>query len=163
LVEQRHLQQVAADSHSAAALLASAGRHVDSARRTVDTDPEAAYALAYDAARTSATALLAHQGLRPTTSGGHIAVVDAIRAQFPGVPGLTSLDRLRRRRNQAEYPNPTSYGSPGSSRQVGMMSHWEQLSLGWMTDGCPRSSAHEAAMLHSACRSRQCLQTAQLT
>lgn len=24
-------------------------------------------------------------------------------------PGLTSLDRLRRRRNQAEYPNPTNY------------------------------------------------------
>jgi HEPN domain-containing protein len=109
LIEQRHLQQVAADSQTAAALLASAGRHVESARRTVDADPEAAYALAYDAARKSATALLAHQGLRPTTSGGHIAVVDSIRAQFPGVPGLTSLDRLRRRRNQAEYPNPTSY------------------------------------------------------
>lgn len=109
LIEQRHLQQVAADSQTAAALLASAGRHVESARRAVDADPEAAYALAYDAARKSATALLAHQGLRPTTSGGHIAVVESIRAQFPGVPGLTSLDRLRRRRNQAEYPNPTSY------------------------------------------------------
>ncbi|MGH3302222.1 MAG: hypothetical protein ACRDOK_11165 [Streptosporangiaceae bacterium] len=33
-------------------------------------------------------------------------VVDTIGAQFPGVPGLTSLDRLRRRRNQAEYPDP---------------------------------------------------------
>ena len=109
LVQQRHLQQVVADPRTAAALQASAGRHVESARRTVDADPEAAYALAYDAARKSATALLAHQGLRPTTSGGHIAVVDAIRAQFAGVPGLTSLDRLRRRRNQAEYPNPTSY------------------------------------------------------
>ena len=30
-------------------------------------------------------------------------------AQFPGVPGLTSLDRLRRRRNQTEYPEPGSY------------------------------------------------------
>jgi HEPN domain-containing protein len=109
LIEQRHLQQVAADSQTAAALLASARRHVESARRSVNADPEAAYTLAYDAARKSATALLAHQGLRPTTSGGHIAVVDAIRAQFPGVPGLASLDRLRRRRNQAEYPNPTSY------------------------------------------------------
>lgn len=46
---------------------------------------------------------------RPTTAGGHIAVVDVIRAQFPGVPGLTSLDRLRRRRNQAEYPDPKTY------------------------------------------------------
>jgi hypothetical protein len=41
LIEQRHLQQVAADSQTAAALLASAGRHVESARRTVDADPEA--------------------------------------------------------------------------------------------------------------------------
>jgi hypothetical protein len=100
LIEQRHLQQVAADSGTAAALLASAARHVESARLTADADPEAAYALAYDAARKSATALLAHQGLRPTTAGGHVAVVDAMRSQFPGVPGLTSLDRLRRRRNR---------------------------------------------------------------
>ena len=54
-------------------------------------------------------ALLAHQGLRPTTAGGHIAVVEAITAKFPGVAGLKSLDRLRRRRNQAEYPDPAGY------------------------------------------------------
>jgi hypothetical protein len=106
MIELRHLQRVAADRETATALLASADRHVESARRTVDADPEAAYALAYDAARKSATALLAYQGLRPTTAGGHIVVVDITRAQFPGVPGLTSLDRLRRRRNQAEYPDP---------------------------------------------------------
>jgi hypothetical protein len=72
-------------------------------------DPEGAFALAYDAARKSATALLAHQGLRPTSSGGHVAVVEAIEAQFPGVAGLKSIDRLRRRRNQAEYPDPRNY------------------------------------------------------
>jgi hypothetical protein len=55
--------------------------------------------------------LLTHQGLRPTTAGGHVAVVDTINAQFPGVPGLTSLDRPRRRRNQAEYPDPHGYDS----------------------------------------------------
>jgi primosomal protein N' len=60
LIEERHLQRVAADSETAAVLLVSAGPHVES-------------------------------------------------PQFPGVPGLTSLDRLRRRRNQAEYPNPASY------------------------------------------------------
>jgi HEPN domain-containing protein len=109
LIGQRHLQQVAADSDTATALLASARRHAESAELTVDNDPEAAYALAYDASRKSATALLAYQGLRPTTAGGHIAVVDVIRVQFPGVPGLTSLDRLRRRRNQAEYPDPRNY------------------------------------------------------
>lgn len=109
LIEQRHLQRVVADPEIVGALLASARRHVESARQTAGNDPEAAYSLAYDAARKSATALLAHQGLRPTTSGGHIAVVDVIRAQFPGVPGLASLDRLRRRRNQAEYPDPKGY------------------------------------------------------
>lgn len=73
--------------------------------------------MAYDAARKSATALLAHQGLRPTSAGGHIAVVEAVRAQFPGVPGLTSLDRVRRRRNQAEYPQPETY-DPISASEV---------------------------------------------
>lgn len=65
--------------------------------------------LAYDAARKSATALLAYQGLRPASDGGHIAVVETIHAQFPKVPGLASLDRLRRRRNQSEYPQPRAY------------------------------------------------------
>lgn len=109
LIESRDLQQVIADPEAVDALLASARRHIASARLTVDQDPESAYTLAYDAARKSATSLLSHQGLRPTSAGGHLAVVDAIRAQFPGVPGLTSLDRLRRRRNQAEYPDPRGY------------------------------------------------------
>ncbi len=109
LIEARHLQQVVSDPDTVHALLASARRHIGSARLTAEQDPEAAYSLAYDAARKSATALLNHQGLRPTTAGGHLAVVDTISAQFPGVPGLTSLDRLRRRRNQAEYPDPRGY------------------------------------------------------
>ena len=45
-------------------------------------------------------------------------MVDVISAQFPGVPGLTSLDRLRRRRNQAEYPDPRSY-DPITPDEVG--------------------------------------------
>jgi hypothetical protein len=109
LIEAHHLQRVTCDPDAVNGLLASAHRHIESARLTADQDPEAAYSLSYDAARKSATALLAHQGLRPTTTGGHLAVVDTISAQFPGVPGLTSLDRLRRRRNQAEYPDSRSY------------------------------------------------------
>lgn len=109
LIEARHLQRITCDPDTVRALVASARRHLDSARLTASQDPEATYTLAYDAARKSATALLSHQGLRPTTAGGHLAVVDAVSAQFPGVPGLTSLDRLRRRRNQAEYPDPRSY------------------------------------------------------
>lgn len=109
LLADRHLQQVVADGDTVAALLQAAARHVATAASAVDDDPEGAYSLAYDAARKAATALLAHQGLRPTSAGGHIAVVETVRAQFPKVPGLVSLDRLRRRRNQSEYPQPRSY------------------------------------------------------
>jgi hypothetical protein len=106
LLSQRQLDRVSADQAVAAELLAGAGRHVESGRAVAGSDLEGAYVLAYDAARKAATALLALQGLRPTTAGGHIAVVEAIRAQFPDVPGLKSLDRLRRRRNDVEYPDP---------------------------------------------------------
>lgn len=109
LIEDRHLQRVVADEDTVEALLASARRHVESAQLTAHQDPEAAFSVAYDAARKSSTALLSHQGLRPTTAGGHLVVVHAVRAQFPGVPGLSSLDSLRRRRNQAEYPDPRGY------------------------------------------------------
>jgi hypothetical protein len=46
LIEQRHLQRVVADPEIASALLASARRHLESARQTADSDPEAAYSLA---------------------------------------------------------------------------------------------------------------------
>jgi len=58
--------------------------------------------LAYDAARQACTALLAQQGLRPTTRGGHYAVEEAVRAQFG--PLLREFGTLRRRRNELEYP-----------------------------------------------------------
>jgi hypothetical protein len=109
MLESRHLERVPADTDTAAALIATARRHIGSAEAAAAGDPEGAFALAYDAARKSATALLAHQGLRPTTAGGHIAVAEAINAQFPGIAGLKSIDRLRRRRNQAEYPDPQNY------------------------------------------------------
>jgi hypothetical protein len=108
LLGARHLEHVPADADAVAALIATARRHVTSAAATADDDPEGALALAYDAARKTATALLAHQGLRPTSAGGHIVVVEAMNAQFPGVAGLKSIDRLRRRRNQAEYPTPST-------------------------------------------------------
>ncbi len=108
-LEDRHLEAVPADADTVERLIETARRHIASATTNAECDPEGALALAYDAARKTATALLAHQGLRPTSAGGHIGVVEAINAQFPGVDGLKSIDRLRRRRNQAEYPDPQEY------------------------------------------------------
>jgi hypothetical protein len=109
LLDDRHLEAVPADAATVDRLIETARRHVASASGTAAGDPEGALSLAYDGARKTATALLAHQGLRPTSAGGHLAVVNAINAQFPGVDGLKSIDRLRRRRNQAEYPDPRQY------------------------------------------------------
>lgn len=46
--------------------------------------------------------LLAQQGLRATTSGGHYAVERAVRAQFGEC--FRPFADLRRRRNELEYP-----------------------------------------------------------
>ncbi|HEX9536804.1 MAG TPA: hypothetical protein VGA04_01355, partial [Streptosporangiaceae bacterium] len=69
----------------------------------VASDPYSAYVLAYDAARFACIALLAQQGLRATTSGGHYAVEQAVRAQFG--EGFRPFGVLRRRRNELEYPH----------------------------------------------------------
>jgi hypothetical protein len=69
----------------------------------VKTTQNRPFVLAYDAARFMGDALLAQQGLRPTQAGGHLAVTDAVRAQFAGP--FTALGTLRRRRNELEYPS----------------------------------------------------------
>ena len=58
--------------------------------------------VAYDAARQACLVLLAQQGLRPTTVGGHYVVEEVIRARFG--PALRAFGGLRRRRNELEYP-----------------------------------------------------------
>jgi hypothetical protein len=47
------------------------------------------------------------QGLRVTSRGGHVAVLEAVAAQLdpPLGPVINPFDRMRRRRNQAEYPS----------------------------------------------------------
>jgi len=97
---------VSANREHADLLLAQAGRHLSSAQAIATGDPAGAYQLLYDAARKALAAVLENQGLRATSRGGHIAVLDAVAAQLdpPLGPILRPFDRLRRRRNQAEYP-----------------------------------------------------------
>jgi hypothetical protein len=68
----------------------------------VDDDPDNGYILAYDAARYAGTALLAQQGLRPTTSGGHYAV------ELAPVPIRKRVSSIRR---DAPPPQRTQYPS----------------------------------------------------
>ncbi len=107
LLDAGHLQQVPASREHADRLLAQARRHLASAANTAEDDPEGAYALLYDAARKALWAILENQGLRPTSSGGHLAAYHAVRAQLDPPMGqqLRPYDRMRRHRRDAEYPS----------------------------------------------------------
>lgn len=113
LVDDGELERVAQSPDVADRLLGDAVAHIRLASRGIEDDPAGAVQLAYDAARKAAAALLAVQGLRGTSRGGHVAVLDAVRAQFDEAGGtglFGQVNRLRRRRNALEYPTEDSPG-----------------------------------------------------
>lgn len=116
LLAAGELEQVTPSPDVADRLLADAEAHIGLAAHGTDSDPAGALQLSYDAARKAAAALLATQGLRATTRGGHIAVLEAARAQFNdkgGVAVFGQINRVRRRRHDSEYPLG---GHPGHHR-----------------------------------------------
>lgn len=82
--------------------LSKARRTLNTAANAADADPDSAFTLAYDAARFGCTALLAQQGLRATTRGGHYVVEVAVRSQFGAA--FDRFGGMRRQRNDIEYP-----------------------------------------------------------
>lgn len=102
LISSGHLQRLTGAAAGGERLLAKAVTTLETARLALARDPDSAFVLAYDASRQALTALLAQQGLRPTTKGGHYAVEQAARAQFGD--GFRAFGALRRRRNELEYP-----------------------------------------------------------
>ena len=120
LLRDGELESVEASTDVAMQLIKTAQAHVALAALGVNDDPAGALQLSYDAARKASAALLATQGLRATTRGGHIAVIDAVRAQFNdrgGVAVFGKLNRLRRRRNDSEYPSADSPGVTSDDAQ----------------------------------------------
>lgn len=127
VLDKRELERVTPSIEHAAELIAQARRHAASAERIAEEDPAGAFQLLYDAARKALVAILENQGLRPTSRGGHIAVLEAASAQLDPPMGmiLRPFDRLRRLRNNAEYPHldtpPFTAGDvgPGHSQDRG--------------------------------------------
>jgi len=110
MIASGDLQKLTGEAANGERLLEKAAVTLETARSAAERDPDSAFVLAYDAARQAATALLTHQGLRPTTKGGHYAVEKAVRAQFG--PGFRQFGALRRRRNELEYPErPGDYAT----------------------------------------------------
>jgi hypothetical protein len=112
LVEAGELASVPPDDELAQRLVDDAQRHLCTAEKARDLgDLSGAYQLAYDAFRKSAAALLAPQGLRATSRGGHIAIQEAVVAQFSGATkAFSSFGRIRRSRNNFEYPSTDTSG-----------------------------------------------------
>lgn len=111
LLTAGELERVTPSAEVASRLLGNAAAHIALAGKGVEDDPAGVLQLSYDAARKASAALLAIQGLRATSRGGHIAVIDAVRAQFNdrgGMQVFARLHRLRRRRNTTEYPDADS-------------------------------------------------------
>ncbi|GAA4196636.1 hypothetical protein GCM10022252_44280 [Streptosporangium oxazolinicum] len=102
MLAANELQRVRGDAADGTGWLEKAGVVLSSARELVESDPNSAYTLAYDAARFACAGLLAQQGLRATTTGGHYAVQQAMVRQFGST--FEPFGSMRRRRNELEYP-----------------------------------------------------------
>ena len=121
MLAQGELDRVQPSAELAERFFAEADRHLASAAQIRTSDPTGSYQLAYDAARKACAALLAVQGLRATSAGGHIAVQDVVRAQFRGV--FAQFPTLRRVRKQSEYPDGGDV-TPEPSEQGSSASVW---------------------------------------
>jgi hypothetical protein len=117
LIAAGHLERVSGGQAGGTPLLNQARKTIATAAKLIPDDAYSAYVLSYDAARFACVALLAQQGLRATTNGGHYAVERAVRAQFGD--GFRSFGALRRRRNELEYPHmPSDTATTDEAREA---------------------------------------------
>lgn len=107
LLADRRLERIPANRELADVYLEQARAHLNTSRAASGTDPVGEFQLAYDAARKALASLLVTQGLRPTHAGGHIAVYDAVMAQFDPPLGrvFRAFGWMRPLRNDSEYPS----------------------------------------------------------
>ena len=106
LIDQGELEEVEPSDEHAALLMRQAEAHLTSAPSLLPADPPGAFAVLYDAARKSLSAVLAKQGLRATSRNGHRATQEAIEAQLGPIASrvVRPFRALRIRRHDAEYP-----------------------------------------------------------
>lgn len=117
LLGEGHIERVQGAQADGASWLDRARRGLEAAQVLAESAPDSSVILAYDAARQACVALLAQQGLRSTTAGGHYAIEQVIGAQFG--PRLRAFGGLRRRRNELEYPlYPTERASSAEAAET---------------------------------------------
>ncbi len=113
LLASRRLERVPADPDGARRQIDAAARHLTTAAAAMDLDPDAAYAVLYDAARKAISAHMLASGLRARNAPGSHAAVGVYAAAVLRTPSAAEFDRMRRFRHRVEY------GTTGfSPRQV---------------------------------------------
>ncbi len=85
-------------------MVSEAKRHLESASRIAESDPNGAYHLLYGAARKAVWAHMLANGYRPTSAPGAHAAAAAYAIESLGKePSIVHFDRMRRSRNRSEY------------------------------------------------------------
>lgn len=149
LVADGELERVTPSDEVAARLLDNAEAHLELAAKGIADDPAGALQLSYDAARKAAAALLAVQGLRATSRGGHIAVLDAVRAQFDDHGQLDTFGKVNRLRRRRTLPSTRTPTRPPSARAT-PNKHWPLHATPWTPPGA--SSAPVNSICSGRCR-----------
>ncbi|MEX2646097.1 MAG: hypothetical protein WD249_07545 [Gaiellaceae bacterium] len=104
LLDEERLEEVRPDAAAALALLEEARRHLDSAERIGDLDPNGAYQLVYDGVRKAIAAHMAATGYRATSRpGAHVAVGEFASVSLLSTEDVARFERVRRNRNRSEY------------------------------------------------------------
>jgi hypothetical protein len=103
LINARRIEHVPADQGSARLRLARAREKLDAARQIAKIDVEIAYVTGYDAARIAVTAHMLANGYRVRAIAGAHEAVGIYGEALIATPSIREFQRMRRRRNKAEY------------------------------------------------------------
>lgn len=88
--------------------LTNARNHLASSKAISKSDSAGSYQMAYDAARKSIQAILALNGIRVRSAGGHFAFVRVAESGIFLSPAWKEFREMRRVRNLLEYPQDGS-------------------------------------------------------
>jgi hypothetical protein len=106
LLRDGQLRTMPPDPETALVELGSARVHISSAEKIVEDDPEAAFALLYDAMRKAIVAHMRVSGYRVTRGADHVKTGEYGRAALDHLDidwHLDEFELLRQMRNQSEY------------------------------------------------------------
>ncbi len=108
LLEDRRIERDPGVRGQVAQQLSSARRDLQTARKLLADEDEWAFNIAYNAMLLAGRAVMFSEGYRPTSMGGHVAVIEFLRLRLGSsfTEAVQTLDRMRRQRHRIMYDAP---------------------------------------------------------